>query len=456
MKSLSLLKIKYILPFGMKSTGYLVVVFVLVLMLVVVGRAQGDPYEDVLEELKLMRNHINELEVLAQSQQKEIKNLKGNKDEATSEDAALDVEQDVLDTRLASFKDELMETLTGNESPLEITGFFDFTVQDMDFGTDGMERDRPFDFGAFELDLEYSYGDHYAVSTALVWDDGATPELAVGIVDYHLFDDDVPVRGRIFDEPGFHVQVGRFDIPYGVDYQYFASVDRPNVSAPLTTERIQAGGYNSDGIRLYGTWKSFDYTAYAVNSLYEEDGVAVGGRFAFFPTRNPYRLHHFGSSRFAELGISYLRDMDKEFDKHSVVYGIDFTLNYNMFTLVTEWMKRRSDEDVLSGDDVNLGEQDESGYHISLVSELEDIVKRPLYFFGRFDTWDPDHDFILDEEDDTLMHEVGNLRRLTFGLGYRITDSIGLKVEYFDHQGQGSKEPSFEDSGVTFQLTASF
>ena len=42
---------------------------------------------------------------------------------------------------------------------------------------------------------------------------------------------------------------GRFDLPYGVDYQHFASVDRPNVSAPITTERIQLGGYNSDGIR---------------------------------------------------------------------------------------------------------------------------------------------------------------------------------------------------------------
>lgn len=158
-----------------KNIGYLLVVVVFVLMLVGMGRAQGDPYEDVLEELKLKRNHINELEVLVRSQQKEIKNLKVNHNEIPSEQFSSEevnhtaAEPNVLETRLASFKDELMETLTGNESPLEFTGFFDFTLQDMDEGTQDIvgtrrERNKPFDYGTFELGLEYSYGDHYAVS----------------------------------------------------------------------------------------------------------------------------------------------------------------------------------------------------------------------------------------------------------------------------------------------------
>ncbi|MGR3174514.1 MAG: hypothetical protein ACUZ8N_07955 [Candidatus Scalindua sp.] len=42
-QSLNLLKIKYILPLGVKSTGCLLVVFVL--MLVGIGRAQGSQYE---------------------------------------------------------------------------------------------------------------------------------------------------------------------------------------------------------------------------------------------------------------------------------------------------------------------------------------------------------------------------------------------------------------------------
>jgi hypothetical protein len=468
--------------------------FVLLLALVGMGSVHAEPYEDVLKEVRIMQSRINSLEQLVISQQKEIKRLNGEQEEsalaqtrstgagqftvpdvatnsrheepqglesereestpvqAASGEAVAVVEQDdqdELETRLESFKEELFEKMFGGKVPLEITGFFDFTLQSQD------ERDSPFEYGAFELDLEYAYNEHYAVSTALVWEDDSAV-VGAGVIDYHLFDDSVPIRGRIFDEPGFHVQVGRFDLPYGADYQYFSPVDRPNVSAPVTTERIQLGGYNSDGIRVYGTGRVFDYTLYAVDSMYGDNGGTVGGRLAFFPSRNPYRLHRFGSARLAELGFSFLRDMNEDYDARDDVYGFDFTLNYDRFLLVTEWMNRNSDEDVLSGAGANLGEQDESGFHVTLVTELEDIVKQPIYLFSRYDMWDPEYSLILDEEDDTLTYNVESTKRLTVGIGYRLTGLLNIKLEYFDYLGQGTDEPAFNDSGVIVQMTAGF
>ena len=469
--------------------------FVLLLALVGMGSVHGEPYEDVLKEVRIMQSRISNLEQLVLSQQKEIKRLRGEQEEtalaqtrstgagqstvtdvvtnsrheepqglqgereessfvqAASGEAVAVVEQDEqdkLETRLKSFKEELFKTVFRGEAPLEITGFFDFTLQSQD------ERDSPFEYGALELDLKYAYNKHYAVSTALVWEDDSAAVRA-GVIDYHLFDDDsVPMRGRIFDKPGFHVQVGRFDLPYGVDYQYFSPVDRPNVSAPITTERIQHGKYNSDGIRLYGTARVFDYSLYVVDSLYGDNGGTVGGRLAFFPSRNPYRLHSFGGTRLAELGFSFLRDMNEDYDARDDVYGFDFTLNYDRFLLVTEWMNRNSDEDVLSGAGANLGEQDESGFHVTLVTELEDIVKQPIYLFSRYDMWDPRYSLILDEDDDTLTYNVKSTKRLTFGLGYRLTGLLNIKLEYFDYLGRGTDEPAFNDSGVILQMTAGF
>ena len=471
--------------------------FVLLLALVGMGIARAESYEDVLKEVRVMQSRIGNLEQLVLSQQKEIERLRGEKEasaleetrstgagqptgpdvvtnsrpeelqglqgerdesssaQAASGEAVAAVEQDdqgdkdKLETRLESFKEELFEKLFGGKAPLEITGFFDVTLQSQD------ERDSPFEYGAFELDMEYAYNEHYSVSTALAWEDGSA-DVAVGVIDYHLFNDSAPVRGRIFDEPGFHVQAGRFDLPYGVDYQYFASVDRPSISAPITTERIQLGGYNSDGIRLYGTEGMFDYTLYAVDSLYGDNGSAVGGRMAFFPSRNPYQLHRFGSPRFAELGVSFLWDMDRDYGARNGVYGIDFTLNYNRFLLVTEWMNRDSYQDVLSGAGDNLGERDESGFQVTLVTELEDIVKQPVYFFSRYDRWDPRYSLILDKDDDTLAYNVKNTERLTFGLGYRLTKLLNIKFEYYDYLGRGTNEPAFDDSGVIFQMTAGF
>ncbi len=465
--------------------------FVLLLALVGMGSVHAETYEDVLKEVRSMQSRINSLEQLVLSQQKEIKRLRSEQDEsvsvqtrstetgqstvpdvatnsrheepqgledereestpvqAASGEAVTVVEQDELETRLKSFKEELFEKVFGGKAPLEITGFFDFTIQSQD------ERDSPFEYGALELDLEYAYNKHYAVSTALVWKEDSAAVRA-GVIDYHLFGDSVPIRGRIFDEPGFHVQVGRFDLPYGVDYQYFSPVDRPNVSAPITTERIQHGKYNSDGIRLYGTARVFDYSLYVVDSMYGDNGGTVGGRLAFFPSRNPYRLHRFGSARLAELGFSFLRDMDEDYDARDDVYGFDFTLNYDRFLLVTEWMNRNSDEDVLSGAGANLGEQDESGFHVTLVTELEDIVKQPIYLFSRYDMWDPSYSLILDVDDDTLTYNVKNTKRLTVGLGYRLTGLLNIKLEYFDYLGRGTNEPAFDDSGVIVQMTAGF
>ncbi len=68
---------------------------------------------------------------------------------------------------------------------------------------------------------------------ALVWD-GDTAEIGVAVVDFHMFDDSIPARGRIFSEQGFHVQAGRFDLPFSTDYQYFAAPDRITVSAPMS------------------------------------------------------------------------------------------------------------------------------------------------------------------------------------------------------------------------------
>ena len=65
----------------------IVVLFVMLLMLVGIGSAQGGKYEyeDVMNQINRMRKQMSELEGLAQSQQKEIKRLKGVKSEGLSD-----------------------------------------------------------------------------------------------------------------------------------------------------------------------------------------------------------------------------------------------------------------------------------------------------------------------------------------------------------------------------------
>ncbi|MBI5187780.1 MAG: hypothetical protein HZA07_01725 [Nitrospirae bacterium] len=104
------------------------------------------------------------------------------------------------------------------------SGFFDINVSDL------KERDNPWALGPFELDMEY-HKENLAAAGALVFDNGAA-DIGVAFVDYHQFDHTISPRGRIFYEPGFHIQVGRFDIPFGLDYLYFATTDRETITPP--------------------------------------------------------------------------------------------------------------------------------------------------------------------------------------------------------------------------------
>lgn len=40
------------------------------------------------------------------------------------------------------------------------------------------------------------------------------------------------------------------------------------VTAPITTTRIQKGGFDGDGIRSYGSWGMFNYSAFRANGVY--------------------------------------------------------------------------------------------------------------------------------------------------------------------------------------------
>lgn len=72
--------------------------------------------------------------------------------------------------------------------------------------------------GAIELDLELGFGKNGQAAAALVVEEGGGASLAVGFLDYHVGGGLVAPRGRISVAKGIHVQLGRFDVPFGNDW----------------------------------------------------------------------------------------------------------------------------------------------------------------------------------------------------------------------------------------------
>ena len=405
----------------------------------VVSSIYAEPLSDSQElKAKALEQRLQRLEALVKQQQLLIEQLQANDQMAESSASA------------GSDTEPMSDMAESESAGLDISGFFDVQARSDN------RSEQTFELGDLEVDLEYVHDEHYSASAALVWDGEESADVAVAIVDYHLFNDNIPPRGRIFSEPGFHIQLGRFDVPFGADYQYFASVDRPNITAPLTTQRIQDGGYNGDGMRAYGTWKKIDGALFWTNSLYADSGYTAGGRIGLSLSHTTYSFHQRDNSRDIELGFSYLQDRDGDGNRRDRVYAADLTLRYKAISLVAEYFDRNNDESSSNQTAAGLMEGDETAYHLSLLADMQALWHQPLRLFGRYERWMPDYDFIPDAEDDAVLYSVQDLSRVTLGMNYQFTDYFQLKFEYYDYLDDDTEEPDFEKSLGLVQVVVNF
>ncbi len=433
---------------------YKVIFFVLLFLSISLAKADSSLNEqdirlivkELLQEkdskIQLLESRIQQLEAKLKNQ-----NASVNVDKTTSAIKDQKAIDNSFSDKLAEIESDVSELKsTAAENGLEITGFFDFSAR-----TENSEENT-FSLGAVEIDLEYAYGEHFAASSALVWD-GDSAEIGVAVVDFHMFDDAIPARGRIFSSQGFHVQAGRFDLPFSTDYQYFAAPDRMTVSAPMTTERIQQGGYNGDGVRFYGSWNIVNYAAFWTNSVYEDEGTSVGGRLGISLGQNSYQLHNQHSNGNLEVGISHLTDLDGSDNARNSIYAADLTFNYGLLALQSELAWLESHETLFDANDVNLGRPDEFSYHVTLIADLATVVLYPVKTYIRYGQWNPSHSHIVDGDESYAIEDIS---RLTVGFNYTMNDYLQIKFEYSDSLGTETEESDFEKQLGTAQLVVAF
>lgn len=358
-----------------------------------------------------------------------------------------------LMAQLSSLQEDVSELKAkAVKNGLNMTGFIDVKAK-----TDNASN-QTFNLGYVELDMEYAYDEHFAASTALDFDfstasGGRWSGVAVALIDYHLFNDRTPPRGRIFNNQGFHIQAGRFDLPFSTDYQNFANTDRVTVTAPITTSRMQFGGFYGTGLRSYGSWKHVNYAAFVTNAIYADDGHTVGGHLGVNLGQNPYRTHKV-TPEGIELGISHLSDLDKEHHLRHSVYGADVSVGYGFLKLQSEFMWLKAYESFIGADKIDYGKPNQFGYHTTLTADLESFIDYPVLAIARYGRWQPNTRFMNDY--DGSLVAIDNVSALTFGLNYRYNDHFNFKVEYTDSLGTGTAEKLFDKRLGIAQMVVSF
>lgn len=297
---------------------------------------------------------------------------------------------------------------------------------------------------------------------------GTMAGFSAALIDYHIFGGKEPPRGRLFDQHEMHIQGGRFDVPFGLDYQYFANKDRVNISMPLTTTRLQLGGYNADGVRTYGGFGPIHYTAYWTDAIYPvpaNDGDAVGGRLGFDLDGLHDGLHDENTDS-AEIGFSHITEFDKRQNARNSVYGTDLSLKYDIFRWESEYMyvqSHQADETSFVGvgslNDLSsynslFQSRHQQGYQSTLVANLEQFVKLPILGFARFSRWEPSQKMRTDEGGNS--YKINGLSMLTFGFNYKMGEHLTFKLEYNDSLNTSVKERYFDKRLGMGQVIVSF
>ena len=336
-------------------------------------------------------------------------------DDAKTEPGVGENQDGGLQSVLNRWKEKFARVTYGTE----LSGFFDSSLSNRS------NNSNVISVGAFEADFSKAFGKSFQSAAAIVLTPGSRPEFPVAFVDYHFFGGLIAPRGRLFTEKGFHIQAGRFDIPFGNDWQYFASKDRIMVTPPLTTDLVMQGGYNDKGLRVLGNSRALNYTAYALRGV--GNGFAYGGRVGFTPFSNPYQLRASGVPKF-ELGASYLFDADGFGRTDQRAQSLDFESQVGWSHLMVEYTRRDS-----HGFDFENLQSKHSGFHVTQALDLAGILKKPLVATVRFERYWKRFPGVLELDPETgeVPEAVPtNLNRLTAGIQYPLSELFILKLDY--------------------------
>jgi hypothetical protein len=170
--------------------------------------------------------------------------------------AAAAVSKPLIDSTSPERRD-MMEKL--GLLPLEFTAFGDFFYRFERPGSDD------FHVGAVELDASLKLTPYVNVSTAVVYD-GAEDAFGLGafVIDCGIAGDGdgYVLQSKLVSKSG--VSFGRFDVPFGIAYLQYPSVENRLLTLPQAVE-LTHGGWSDMGAQGYAVGEHWTAVGYVVN-----------------------------------------------------------------------------------------------------------------------------------------------------------------------------------------------
>ena len=311
--------------------------------------------------------------------------------------------------------DEAQEPIS-NE--IEITGFMDFISAYSNSQADKTNLN----LGQAELDLTKVLSNSKSVALAIAYNaEESKFELGMATLDL-----------QVSNYTTF--SIGQFDVPFGVDYKTYASVDRKLITAPRVVEFTHEG-WNDIGAQIYVENKSGNFSAYIVNgfessaeiseqvfniatSLFEEQIIevnttpsnAIGGRLGINLLSQ------------LEIGSSIALGLNADNKDEMLLTGFDIQLQYQNLSLKGEYISHSLNR--------SINKEENHGYYLQ---SLYDFQK--FYITSRYGSFQPDG--------------VEWIGQLSIGGGIPLLEGSELRFESILHE-------SSENNRTMIQFVAEF
>ena len=261
---------------------------------------------------------------------------------------------------------------------LEISGFMDFLFSTED--NNPVEDD--FGLNQAELDFDAATSQYSAISVAVAYD-GEAFGLGAATLQFGLAGSE---EGHLHNCSTFNSSgliIGMFDVPFGIDWLFYPSIDRKLVSGPLAVAGTH-DGWNDLGVSAYATTDWLNAVVYATNGFgqayVDPDDVdelevelaserAFGGRVGLTPTTD------------VEMGSSFAYFPGETDDSSMTMLGFDLQWTLDAFYLKGEYISHKHEYNTTTS-------LTDDGYYIQGMYELGSsfLVAR----YGQFEVDDPD------------------------------------------------------------------
>lgn len=297
---------------------------------------------------------------------------------------------------------------------LVISGFFD-VISSYDNNADDK---TDFAMNQAELDLNRRLGERAAAEVSVAYNsEDAVFELGRAFLDIYLYGGEEGYNYGFINTA--ILEVGQFDVPFGVDHHVYRSINRKLITPPLAVGYTHEG-WNDFGVNVRLNAQYWNLVAFWVNgfeSSYEiidaaqaltlglsvgdeintTPANAFGGRLGFTPIEN------------VELGGSFSMGINESNEDEMMLFGGDIQLAYQDFKLKGEYIGHSLNR--------SLAQEDNKGYY---VQGLYNFKEQNFFLVSRYGSFQP-------EGADWVW-------RYTGGIGYIVTDGVEIRFETTLHE----------------------